>query len=58
MCTQNPENWRSKSTEDKEKQINLAHAHSKAFAEVQDVIDRDIIRSRQMLKLSKLCNTY
>ena len=23
----------------------MAHAHSKAFAEVQDVIDRDIIRT-------------
>jgi len=56
--TQNPEKWRSTSAEDKERQNQLAQAHSQAFAEVQQVIDRDIIRGKQMTKLSQLSSMY
>jgi len=58
IYTQNPEKWRSTSTEDKERQTNMAQAHSQAFAEVQKVIERDIIRGKHMIKLSELSSIY
>ena len=58
IYTQNPEKWRSTSTEDKERQTNLAQAHSQAFAEVQKVIERDIIRGKHMIKLSELSSIF
>ena len=55
---QNPEKWRRTHTEDKERQRNLAQAHSQAFSEVQKVIERDIIRGKHMIKLSELSSIY
>jgi len=56
--TQNADKWRSTSIEDKEQQIKLAEAHSEAFGAVCQVIDRDIIISKNMMKLSELTEIY
>lgn len=56
--TQNLEKWRSASTENKAKQIQLVEAHSEAFGAVSRVIDKEIIGSNKMMKLTDLTKIY
>ena len=54
----NPMKWRSRNTENKDKQKRMEEAHAFAFSKVCEVIDKDILQDNNMIMLSDLISIY
>ena len=53
-----PENWRTSNQEEKIRQQELEQAHAQAFSVVSQVIIKQIIIEKKVLKLTHLCDLY
>lgn len=55
---QDPEKWRSKDCDAKQKQNSLEDAHSQAFLDVCNIIETEVLQDKHILQLSDLTQTY